>query len=213
MLDIRIKLRSSLLGFEQSHLQDQSLFAAQQLARQNRGDAETLLKDTLIGISDCSPAGRRLRYRLAAYVVQQAEHVGTVPQLPFVLKQLTVSISSESAAANVEDLAGLARALTSAVIQVQGRDPAIATHEDWLWKAIIAPLSRSATKHVLSRPFPCSSSRLQTPAEANTLSCAWHGSGPCQGPGCRRTARRCRYSAGVTAPGPVLREVPVYQSI
>lgn len=152
MLDIRLKLRSSLLGFEQSHLQDQSLFAAQQLARQNRGDADILLKDTLIGVSDCSPAGRRLRYRLAAYVVQQAEQAGTVPQLPFVLKQLTVSISSESTAANVEDLAGLARALTDAVIQVQGRDPTIATHEDWLWKAIIAPLSRSATKHVPPQP-------------------------------------------------------------
>ena len=149
MLDIRIKLRSSLLGFEQSHLQDQSLFAAQQLARQNRGEAETLIKDTLVGVSDCSPAGRRLRYRLAAYVVQQAEHAGAVPQLPFVLRQLTISISSECTAANVEDLAGLARALTSAVIQVQGRDPAIATHEEWLWKALIAALSRSATKCAL----------------------------------------------------------------
>ena len=97
--------------------------------------------------------GRRLRYRLAAYVVQQAEHVGTVPQLPFVLKQLSASISSESTSANIDDLAALARALTSAVVQVQGRDSAIATHEEWLWKAIIAALSRSATKYAVP-PLP-----------------------------------------------------------
>lgn len=146
MLDIRLKLRSALLGFEHIHLQDQSLYAAQQIARQHRADSETIIKDVLTGISDCSPAARRLRYRLTAYVYEQAEHIGVVPQLPLTLNRITVSICSESTAANVEDLAGLARSLASAVIQVQGRDPAIATREDWLWTALIAPLSRSATK-------------------------------------------------------------------
>ena len=155
MVDVRLKLRSALLGFEQSHLQDQSLYAAQQLARQHRADAETIIKDVLTGINDCGPAARRLRYRLSSYVVQQAGHIGVVPHLEFILKRISASICNESTAANVEDLAGLARELASAVIQVQGRDPAIATHEDWLWTALIAPLSRSAIKCAASHSFHC----------------------------------------------------------
>ena len=85
MLDIRIKLRSSLLGFEQSHLQDQSLFAAQQLARQNRGESEMLLKDILTGISDCRCSSNCARLFLNAnssLIITSVTSRCTPPPLP-----------------------------------------------------------------------------------------------------------------------------------
>ena len=143
-MDIKLRLRGALIGFEDRHVADQSLYAALQLVRQHRSQAAgDILLAALADLRSCSPAARRLRCRLAAFAVQQAS---TLPPLDMPLQRFTACVCAETTQANVVDLAALARAFTSAAIAAHSSDPGMAERPESLWDAVIVRLLHCATR-------------------------------------------------------------------
>ncbi len=142
-MDIKLRLRSALLGFEDRHVADQSLYAAMQLVRQQRCHASEILLAALAELRICSPAARRLRCRLAAYAMQQAP---ALPPLDTPLQRFTACICAETTQANVADLAAVARAVVSAAVAAHRADQAMAAQPASLWDTVIMRLSHCATR-------------------------------------------------------------------
>ncbi len=142
-MDIKLRLRSALLGFEDRHVADQSLYAAMQLVRQHRSHASEILLAALAELRTCSPAARRLRCRLAAYAVQQAP---ALPPLDTPLQRFTACICAETTQSNVADLAAVARAVVSAAIAAHRADQGMAVQPASLWDTVIMRLSHCATR-------------------------------------------------------------------
>ena len=143
VMDWRLRLRSALVGLEDRHVADQSLYASQQLVRQHRHHAGDIMLAALTDLRACSPAARRLRCRLAAVAVQQAP---SLPPLDIALQRFTACVSAETSQANVVDLATLARAFTAAAITAHQADPQAADRPESLWHAVIARLSQCAIR-------------------------------------------------------------------
>ena len=143
-MDLKLRLRSALIGFEDRHIADQSVYAALQLVRQNRSQAANdILLTTLADLRTSSPAARRLRCRLAAYAVQRAP---ALPPMATPLQRFTACVSAETTLANVADLAAVACAFTSATIAAHSADTGTAERPESLWLTVIVRLSQCATR-------------------------------------------------------------------
>ena len=142
-MDLKLRLRSALIGFEDRHIADQSLYASMQLVRQHRHQATDILLAALADIRTCSSAARRLRCRLAAYAVQLAP---ALPAMDTPLQRFTSCVTAETTQANAADLAAVARAFTAAEIAAHSADPGMAERQESLWGTVIMRLSQCATR-------------------------------------------------------------------
>lgn len=150
-MDLKLRLRSALISFEDRHVADQSLYAAMQLVRQHRNNsASDILHAALADLRTCSPAARRLRCRLAAHAVQQAP---ALPPLDVPLQRFTACVSAETTQANVADLAAVARAFTAAAIAARSAESDRAQRPDSLWNTLIMRLSQCATRSAEAAPL------------------------------------------------------------
>ncbi|BDA46105.1 hypothetical protein COCOBI_08-1970 [Coccomyxa sp. Obi] len=144
--DLRMRTRTALLGLEDKDLATQAQLGVQRLIKdlQATWEIESVLRDILAGLDQCSAHARRLRYKLAAVLVQH--HGYPAGLLNLIMKRFTEQAGFEKHSGAVEELAGFMQEVARAVLLVHVSDEDLYDQQDDLSALLIRPLLRTAAK-------------------------------------------------------------------
>ncbi|CAL8462244.1 g1775 [Coccomyxa elongata] len=144
--DLRLRTRTALLGLEDKDLATQAQLGVQRLIKdlQATWEIESVLRDILAGLDQCSAHARRLRYKLAAVLVQRHGYPSGLINL--IIKRFTEQAGFEKHSSAVEELAGFMQEVARAALLLHVTDEDMYDQQDDLSALLIRPLLKNAAK-------------------------------------------------------------------